>query len=383
MSTINTLLIKRRLPDSILGAGAPASLSGGELAFNEIDSTLYYGASAGILPIAGPGQFVSRTLAQDVSGQKTFIDNTIFNNTVSMSSTLDVLSGVNALSYSITGTEVINSARVGSFTDINASGDLTVQGNLNVLGATTTIETDVTTTSAFEITNNGSQTALTVTQVDGTNDVAEFKDGIDTALIVKGSGNVGVGTFNPNEKLTVSGNLSASGNVYAVNGDFTGTLDVDNATTLGSTLYVTNSATFASSVSAAGALTVDGLATFNADVTVVDKLQVQSTDFNPGVTGTHVEVEGTDVKVVQCGATSVEATYGLDGITTVNANNTYIIATDNSQGIEINSNYGANDIDLTSTNVNITTGDLEVQVGNLNGNGTNYINDFIIDGGTF
>jgi len=275
MSTINTLLIKRRLPDSILGAGAPASLSGGELAFNEIDSTLYYGASAGILPIAGPGQFVSRTLAQDVSGQKTFIDNTIFNNTVSMSSTLDVSSGVNALSYSITGTEVINSARVGSFTDLNASGDLTVQGNLNVLGATTTIETDVTTTSAFEITNNGSQTALTVTQVDGTNDVVEFKDGIDTALIVKGSGNVGVGTFDPNEKLTVVGSISATQNIYLDSADFTGTLEVGGATTLNSTLDVIGASTFASTLSTQGAvefdstLQVDGATTLNSTLYVV------------------------------------------------------------------------------------------------------------------
>jgi hypothetical protein len=180
MSTINKLLIKRRLPNSILGAGAPASLSGGELAFNEINSTLYYGASAGILPIAGPGQFVSRTLAQDVSGQKTFIDNTIFNNTVSMSSTLNVLSGVNALSYSITGTEVIDSSRNANFANIDASGNLTVQGDFTVYGNSLVIETTITATSAFSVTNSGSGPALTITQT-GANDIATFFDDANTA----------------------------------------------------------------------------------------------------------------------------------------------------------------------------------------------------------
>ena len=71
-----------------------------------------------------------------------------------------------------------------------------------------------------------------------------------------------------------------------------------------------------------------------------------------------------------------ETTYGLDGITTVNANASYTIATDNGQKIVINANGGANDIDLTCSNVNITTGDLL-------GNGTNYLGNFILDGGSF
>jgi hypothetical protein len=219
MSTINTLLIKRRLPDSLLGAGAPASLSGGELAFNEIDSTLYYGASAGILPIAGPGQFVSRTLAQDVSGSKTFKDTTIFDAGVTINSTLDVNDTIEANSYTVTGVEVIDSSRNAFFENIDANGNLTVQGNLNVLGATTVIETTTTTTSSFAITNNGSDTALTVTQVDGSNDVAEFKDGVDTALIVKGSGRVGVGTNDPNKEFTVVGEISSSNNITAGSGN--------------------------------------------------------------------------------------------------------------------------------------------------------------------
>jgi len=434
----NTIQIKRRLPDSVSGPGAPASLSGGELAYNEIDNTLYYGASAtadhgSVIAIAGPGMFVDRTTTQRISGEKTFFDIATFENQVNIEKSLSVTENVSANNYFINSGIVIDSNRNATLNNIQADGNLTVTGNLSVLGDFTQIDTQVTTTSAFAITNTGSGPALTVTQT-GENAIAAFYDDSDIAFYVAGTtgnaGFVGIGTATPNEKLTVTGNISATGtiyadgglsvdggganttlfvqngevgintetpnealtvvgnisasqNIYAVNGDFTGSIDADGATTLGSTLYVTSAATFASSVSAAGTLTVDGLATFNADVTVVDKLQVQSTDFNPGVTGTHVEVEGTNVKVAQCGPTEVTTTYGLDGITTVAANATYIIATDNSQGIEINSNSGANDIDLTATNVNITAGDLEIQSGNLNGNGTNSINDFIIDGGSF
>ena len=292
MSTINTLLIKRRLPDSILGAGAPASLSGGELAFNEVDSTLYYGASAGILPIAGPGAFVSRTLAQDVSGQKTFIANTIFNNTVSMSSTLNVLSGVNALSYSITGTEVINSARVGSFTNLNASGDLTVQGDLKVYGDSTVIETTVTAASAFTIESSSATPALTVKQY-GPTDIAVFYDGddADTALIVKDGGNVGINTPTPNEKLTVVGNISATGDIYADDAFLKGTLGVSAA------------AVFASSVSAAGIVDFDSTLDVVGGVTFASTLSTLGTvDFD------------SSLDVV--GATTLQSTLAVTGGTT-------------------------------------------------------------------
>jgi hypothetical protein len=56
MSTINHILIKRRL------AGSPLDtipvLSGGELAFSEKNNTLYYGGETGTLLIGGDGAYV-------------------------------------------------------------------------------------------------------------------------------------------------------------------------------------------------------------------------------------------------------------------------------------------------------------------------------------
>ena len=108
----NTVRIKRRTSGS---AGAPSSLENAELAFNEVDNTLYYGegtggaggAASSILAIAGDGAFVNKTGAQTISGNKTF-----------------------------TGSFDISSASVSGFT---VTQNLVITGNLTVNGTTTTV----------------------------------------------------------------------------------------------------------------------------------------------------------------------------------------------------------------------------------------------------
>lgn len=73
----NTIRIKRRASGA---AGAPTSLENAELAFNEVDNTLYYGKGTGgaggsattVEAIAGGGAFATLTSNQTVSGDKTF-----------------------------------------------------------------------------------------------------------------------------------------------------------------------------------------------------------------------------------------------------------------------------------------------------------------------
>jgi cytoskeletal protein CcmA (bactofilin family) len=328
MSTINTILIKRRLPDSPLNT-LPV-LSGGELGFNEKNSTLYYGASGlGTIAIGGSGAYVDRTTSQTIEGNKTFSGTTTLSSvTVSSDSTLnfggnvltnigtpvnntdavtksyvdgistnlstnyvdrssaqsisglktfedtltvndnlivtgyvDTTSYVEAGSFKVDGTEVISSTRNANFVDITASGNITVTGDLTVQGNTTTLNTSVTTTSAFDIINSGSGPALEVTQT-GEEAVAAFYDDSNVALYIDGktgsAGYVGIGTSTPNEKLTVSGNISASGNVFGVNGDFTGTLDVDSTVTFGSGLTVSGNITGTAESSTLTNFIIDG-----------------------------------------------------------------------------------------------------------------------------
>jgi hypothetical protein len=267
MSTINTLLIKRRLPDSNL-TSLPV-LSGGELAFSEKNYTLYYGASGlGSIPIAGSGAFVDLITSQTVAGDKTFNGTTTLSSvTVSSDSTLDFggnkltnigtpendsdattklyvdnavggLSGnyvekvedeAVTLNGGLTVSSGLTSDDVTTTGSVTVGTDLTVNGNLSVLGSTTTIDTIVTTTSAFSITNDGSGPALLVTQT-GAEDIATFFDDSNTALIIKDGGNVGINTSTPNEQLTISGNVSSDGTFYGAG------LDIGSGAT--ATLFV-------------------------------------------------------------------------------------------------------------------------------------------------
>ena len=88
------------------------------------------------------------------------------------------------------------------------TGSTTMTGNLSVRGTVTCIDTRIETTSAVEIHNSGTGPALCVNQT-GAQPVADFQDDSTTAFYIANGGNVGIGTDNPNEELTVAGTLSA------------------------------------------------------------------------------------------------------------------------------------------------------------------------------
>jgi len=483
----NTILIRRRVSGS---AGAPGSLSGGELAFNEVNSTLYYGSNAGVIAIAGSGAFVDRTSNQSISGVKTFedgitlpdapsadtdasnkgyVDTEIDSLSSALQTTIDNLNtgtttGIQTLSTEVYNTFVkltddravtltggldvtggLDADSITTTGDGSIGGNLTVTGNLSVLGTQTVINTQTVnisgTSTQIDVVNNGTGTGITVNQT-GSQDVAEFKDDGATALIIKDGGNVGVGTATPNEKLTVSGNLSASGtiygasgmeisagagattlyvengkvgvntetpneeltivgsisaseDIYARNGDFTGTMDIDGATTLGSTLAVTGASTFASTVSAQGALTVDGASTLNGAVTVNNTLSVTgAVDFDSTLTvdgaaslNSTLDVLGASTfasTVSAQGAVTVDSTLTVAGSTSLDGTN----ITTNGSGSMSFVGAGA-EVSINSTgnfnNSGTTSLSGEVGVGaNITGTaGASQLIDFIIDGGTF
>lgn len=77
----NTFRIKRRVTGA---TGAPTTLLGSELAYNEVDNILYYGkgistgvTAAAVVAIAGDGYNVTLATAQTISGDKTFSGNTV------------------------------------------------------------------------------------------------------------------------------------------------------------------------------------------------------------------------------------------------------------------------------------------------------------------
>jgi hypothetical protein len=79
----NTFQIKRRTSGQ---SGAPGSLLNGELAFNEVNDTLYYGmASGAVQPIAnigGAGNFVTVSTEQTIAGDKEFTGSVVLSSAV-------------------------------------------------------------------------------------------------------------------------------------------------------------------------------------------------------------------------------------------------------------------------------------------------------------
>jgi hypothetical protein len=131
---------------------------------------------------------------------------------------------------------ITNSGNVGVGTS-TPNEKLTVFGNLSVSGtlSATMIEavssrityldireyelSGFRATGPVIIETNSSDTTLRITQ-SGSGDVIRVEDShaIDmTPFIVKGDGKVGIGVSTPNELLTVAGNISAYGNVFAFN----------------------------------------------------------------------------------------------------------------------------------------------------------------------
>jgi hypothetical protein len=203
-----------------LGNSLP-SLSSGELAFNEINRTLYYGASSffvGIsaIPIGGDGAFTTYTYIQSITS------------TFGNSSELNALSAeVKKLSTDV----AIISAEVKSLSSEadnkfllksggKITGNLTIYGDLSATGTSYFANTIYTTTSALSIINvNNTGPALYVAN-NGTGDLASFYD-LDTNTEVFHIGgangsfpNVGVKTSTPNKDFTVNGEISASGSIW-------------------------------------------------------------------------------------------------------------------------------------------------------------------------
>jgi len=76
--------------------------------------------------------------------------------------------------------------------------------------------TIVTSTSALSVINNGTGPALYVRQKGASQPIAEFVDQEGGVIYFADTGNLGINTKDPNEKLTVSGNVSATNNLSAL-----------------------------------------------------------------------------------------------------------------------------------------------------------------------
>lgn len=183
----NTIRIKRRASGA---AGAPSSLANAELAFNEIDDTLYYGKGSGgeggsattVEAIGGSGAFVSLSGNQTITGNKTF-----------------------------SGTVVLP-----TLSSLSTSGNVVVGGDLTVNGTTTTINS-----TTLSVDDKNIELASTASPSDSGADGA--------GLTIKGDTDKTFNWLNATDAFTSSEHLDlASGKAFYINGS-----SVLSATTLG------------------------------------------------------------------------------------------------------------------------------------------------------
>lgn len=154
----------------------------------------------------------------------------------------------------------------------------TLTGNLSVLGDLVYVDTSVAVVSTMYIdTNAAIDPALRITQR-GSGDVIRVEDSDNpdsTPFVINSDGMVGIGVSFPNQKLTVSGNISSTGSYYGDGSNLTGIVAGDTEAT---TFVRSNSGTWQNTYSTVSSMSASWQTTFVASSAYVSS--------NPtGITG--------------------------------------------------------------------------------------------------
>ena len=231
----NPIRIKRRTSGA---SGAPSGLLNAELAFNEVDSTLYYGfgdtagSASSILAIAGPGAFLTLSSTQTITGDKTFsgslfaVTQTGSDNSTKVATTAFVTSKLSNLTnvvntfntrtgnVTLTSSDVTTALTSTPLTNTNpsvtgtlaVSGDTTITGNLTVNGTTVTINS-----TTVNVDDKNIELGAVATPTDTTADGG--------GITLKGATDKTINWFSATGAWTLSENVTiASGKEYRING---------------------------------------------------------------------------------------------------------------------------------------------------------------------
>lgn len=212
----NTIRIKRRATGD---AVAPSSLENAELAFNEVNNTMYYGKGTGgaggtatsVIAIGGDGAFVS------LSGSQTITGNKIFSGTVALGSSATATtqtSGNNSTALATTAyveTAVLNATYTftlagdsGSSQTVDDNETVTISGGTglsSVAGSTNTVTINLDNTSVTAG-SYGTSTAVGAFTVDAQGRLTAASDiNIRTATAT----DTGLASFNSTDFTVTSG----------------------------------------------------------------------------------------------------------------------------------------------------------------------------------
>jgi hypothetical protein len=334
----NTIRIKRRASGA---AGAPSSLKNAELAFNEVDSVLYYGFGTDIsgnantvISIGGDGAFITLSGVQTISGDKTFsglvslgsnataTTKTANNNSNALATTAYVDSAVSGISISsetiqdVVGAQLVTN---GSHTGISAAyddaGDGAIDLSLTTTGVSAGSHGNATHSASFTVDAYGrlsaaSNTAISVpsTAVSDFNEAAQ--DAAATLFTNGTHSGIGASYDDANAKL----NLDVADFTITLGGDLTGNVTITN---LGSATLT--AAVAANSVALGTDTTGDYVGSISAGTGIsLSNTGVEGGTFtvtNAGVTG----LTGTTNEIEVSGSTG-SVTIGLPNDVSITSN---------------------------------------------------------------
>jgi hypothetical protein len=155
-----------------------------------------------------------------------------------------------------------NTQTTGTFTASN----IYIQGDMTIMGTQTVLNTDVSLTDQFVISNAGSDTALKVYQY-GLQNTFETYYNDKLSLIVGNNGFVGIGTSTPNDTFEVYGNSLFSGNT-TVNCN----LNVTKITNLTDTLNCLSNVNITGTANYNSNLIVEGIINCHSNVNITSNL---------------------------------------------------------------------------------------------------------------
>ena len=309
----NNIRIKRRASGAL---GAPASLENAELAFNEMDDTLYYGKGTGgvggsatsVIAIGGNGTFVDKSSAQTIGGSKTF------SSVIIASITGNAGTVTNGIYTSDTGT-VTNTMLAGSIANAKlANSSITIGSTAFALGAIQTAiagMTSITSTSFVGALTGNASTATKLATAraisvsgDATGSVSfDGSAAADIALTFANSG-VTIGTY-PKVTVDAKGRVTAGAVLAATD---IPALDAAKITTGTLTVPTSGNAGTATKLATARTISVSGDATGSASFDGSANSSIALTLANSGATaGTYPKVTVDAKGRVTAGATLVAA----------------------------------------------------------------------------